>query len=350
MKKISVFLYLLSVVLVSCIQTRTVVTKLESVQDIAVLCGGYISDFNDFSNAHYGICWGESSNPTLRNSNVVETGFKTNTKGEFTVWVRDLLPEHTYYFRAFYAEGQRITYGSVICITTKSTYHDNTCIENAVQDYDGNSYNATKLGDQIWMASNLTTTHYADGTDISISIEYPNENPDNAEQYGYLYFFMDVTRGAYSEENPNPSGVQGICPDGWHLPSLAEWDQLKFYLESHPDQYIEPSGSIAKALASTEGWLASSSYGTPGNDPSTNNSTGFSAMPAGVSRGDGTFLGFQQSAYFAASNTLNFWLDDQPFTASSNASLSNNSTEISTELKKTPYADYWTYSVRCVKN
>ena len=36
-------------------------------------------------------------------------------------------------------------------------------IQNAVQDYDGNTYNAVKLGKQVWMASNLRTTHYAGG-------------------------------------------------------------------------------------------------------------------------------------------------------------------------------------------
>lgn len=345
MKKLSIFLCLLGVLLVSCNQNRTVVTKVESIQDNAVLCGGYISDL-EFSNAHYGICWSESSNPTLKNGTVVETGFRTNKKGNFTVWIRDLLPEHTYYLRAFYYEGQRITYGSVICVTTKAQYHDNTRIENAVQDFDGNSYNATKLGDQTWMASNLKTTHYADGEEVAIS--YPGEDQDNVNQYGYLYYFRAATRGAYSEENPNPSGVQGICPDGWHLPSLAEWDQLKYYLESHEDQYIKPSGSIAKALASTEGWMASTGYGAPGNDPSTNNSTGFSAMPAGVSRGH-DIVDFQQSAYFAATNTLNFWLDNQYCTASSYASLSHNSSGFFNEMLQSA-SHGWRYSVRCVKD
>lgn len=346
MKKLSIFLCLLGVLLVSCNHNRIVVTKVESAQDVAVLCGGYISDYENFSNAHHGICWSESPDPTLKKGNVAETGFRTNKKGEFSIWIRDLLPEHTYYFRAFYADGQTITYGSVICVTTKATYHDNTFIENAVQDYDGNAYNATKLGDQTWMASNLKTTHYADGVDVTFT--YPDGNQDNVNQYGYLYSFKTATRGAYSEENPNPSGVQGICPNGWHLPSLAEWDQLKYYLESHEDQYIKPSGSIAKALASTEGWMASTGYGAPGNDPSTNNSTGFSAMPAGVSRGH-DIVDFQQSAYFAATNTLNFWLDNQYCTASSYASLSHNSSGFFNEMLQSA-SHGWRYSVRCVKD
>lgn len=347
MKKLSIFLCLLGVLLVSCNQNRTVVTKVESIQDNAVLCGGYISDL-EFSNAHYGICWSESSNPTLKNGTVVETGFRTNKKGNFTVWIRDLLPEHTYYLRAFYYEGQRITYGSVICVTTKAQYHDNTRIENAVQDFDGNSYNATKLGDQIWMASNLKTTHYADGTEVP-SVKYPDGNSDNVDQYGYMYTFRTATRNAHSVESPNPSGVQGICPDGWHLPSLAEWEQLTFYLESHPDQYIKPSGSIAKALASTEGWMASTGYGAPGNDPSTNNSTGFSALPAGIHRTNGPEE-FQQMASFSATNTLNFWLDNQYCTASSYASLSNYSSGFFYDMEQSFVANYWIFSVRCVKD
>lgn len=82
----------------------------------------------------------------------------------------------------------------------------------------------------------------------------------------------------------NPSGVLGICPNGWHVPSQAEWQQFMAYLCTQ-ENYVcltdNPSNpGILKALASTSGWEGSSyDICSPYNDPSSNNATGFSALP-----------------------------------------------------------------------
>ncbi len=100
--------------------------------------------------------------------------------------------------------------------------------------------------------------------------------------------------GASSSES-NPSKVQGICPKGWHVPSDAEWDELVDYVENHPEQY---GNSVAKALASNNGcWKESENPGTPGFDQSSNNTTGFSAVPAGYCF-SGDFDSFGRNAYF----------------------------------------------------
>ncbi|MCD4735599.1 MAG: hypothetical protein K8R53_06115, partial [Bacteroidales bacterium] len=106
-----------------------------------------------------------------------------------------------------------------------------------VTDYDGNAYKTTKIGDQIWMAENLNSTHYADGTPLvdgigagDISGDYTTKyyfyyNDDSATYagtYGALYTWAAVMNGASSSDN-NPSGVQGVCPDDWHLPGDVEW-------------------------------------------------------------------------------------------------------------------------------
>jgi len=98
--------------------------------------------------------------------------------------------------------------------------------------------------------------------------------------------------GSSSSSSANPSGVQGICPDGWHVPSDAEWTQLTDYVGSQ-SQYVCGSDNryIAKALAGTTGWHSCTYIYAVGNTPSQNNATGFSALPAGSYRSDYLYFG-----------------------------------------------------------
>lgn len=100
-----------------------------------------------------------------------------------------------------------------------------------------------------------------------------------------------------SSSSANPSGVQGVCPNGWHVPSDAEWTQLTDYVSSQ-SEYVCGSDNtyIAKALAGTTGWSSSTNTCAVGNTPSQNNSTGFGALPAGSYSGSYYFFG--DGAYF----------------------------------------------------
>ena len=160
----------------------------------------------------------------------------------------------------------------------------------SVTDIDGNVYKTVKLGNQVWMAQNLRTTRYADGRKIPLGTTesfddayryYPNNNRANVSKYGYLYNWAAVMNGSASSE-ANPSGVQGICPNGWHVPSDAEWTELTNYVSSQ-SQYVcgSDEDNIAKALASEVGWNNNTENCAVGDNPSTNNATGFSARPAG---------------------------------------------------------------------
>ena len=104
--------------------------------------------------------------------------------------------------------------------------------------------------------------------------------------------------GAVSS-NANPSGVQGVCPTGWHIPSAAEWTQLTDYV-SGQNQYRcgNNSSSIAKALAATTGWYKSSVTCAIGCNLSSNNATNFNALPAGYSQYGTSCFYFDCSASF----------------------------------------------------
>ena len=164
-------------------------------------------------------------------------------------------------------------------------------IPDAVTDIEGHHYDAVQIGSQVWMAQNLRTHRYADSTFIphsnytnggQLQLYYPNNDTNNVEEYGYLYNWKAAVHGETAGSDANPSGIQGVCPDGWHLPSDAEWMQLTDYLIQHHISCGDDATSIAKALASSTGWKASYAECAVGNTPEYNNTTGFSARPAGT--------------------------------------------------------------------
>ncbi len=111
-----------------------------------------------------------------------------------------------------------------------------------VTDIDGNVYNTVQIGNQCWMKENLKTTRDATGNN---STRYCYEgNPDYCNLYGGLYTWAVLMNGAASSNN-SPSGVQGICPTGWHVPSDAEWTQLVDYVvaQGYANNASNPNGS-----------------------------------------------------------------------------------------------------------
>ncbi|MCR5114237.1 MAG: fibrobacter succinogenes major paralogous domain-containing protein [Bacteroidales bacterium] len=188
--------------------------------------------------------------------------------------------------------------------TTQVDPSSEVFIPNAVTDFDGNSYDAVRIGNQVWMASNLRTTHFPNGDAIPGFTTSSNTDPyyvagvTDVVTHGLLYNWPAVMHGA-SSSNANPSGVQGVCPDGWHVPSYAEWMQLNEYCGTQSDWVCggEAVEHIAKSLASDTLWRATNKICAIGNDLTANNASGFSAMPSGYFTGSG-FYGYLDIAGF----------------------------------------------------
>ena len=174
--------------------------------------------------------------------------------------------------------------------TTQTEQFTDGLIPNALVDIDGNHYDAVRLGEQVWMASNLHTSHFANGD----AIPDGGENFSSTEPYRYssgngfldaygLLYNWPATMHGEAASNANPSGVQGICPDGWHLPSHAEWIQLTEYLRSRSEYLCGDAfdQNIAKALAADFWWQPSTEECAVGNDLTANNATDFCVLPAG---------------------------------------------------------------------
>jgi len=161
-----------------------------------------------------------------------------------------------------------------------------------VSDVEGNVYHTVQIGNQCWMKENLRTTKFADSTSIPIGALYTSLDPhyydDNTsfiplEERGYLYNWSAAMHEA-APSTAVPSRVQGICPEGWHLPSEAEWEVLKSYVSSQPEYTCGGNAeNISKALASTQWWESYNGTCNPGDQSVyPNNTTGFGAVPAGT--------------------------------------------------------------------
>lgn len=157
---------------------------------------------------------------------------------------------------------------------------------------DNKIYKKIKIGDQIWMAEDLKADKYADGISLILkedntSIYYSDLNnkfyfkksyyydygisyPINEE--GYYYTWGAVMNNSSSNNN-SPSGVQGICPNGWHVPSSQEFSELSNFIAG--DYEV---GKVGLALRSNYAWNECMYTGT--------NYYGFSALAKGFHYSD----------------------------------------------------------------
>ncbi len=156
---------------------------------------------------------------------------------------------------------------------------------------DSKVYKTVTIGNQVWMAENLaylpsvvgpatesfTEPHYYvygyDGTNVTAA-----KGTTNYNKYGVLY---------------NWPAALTACPEGWHLPSDAEWTQLEEYLIANGYNYdgTTTGNKIAKSMANYSGWNTSTVTGAIGNTdyPEYWNKSGFSALPGGYRFNDGSF-------------------------------------------------------------
>ncbi len=321
-----------------------------SVSDVTAMsatCGGEVTVDGGASVTARGVCWSTSQNPTVSNSHTTD-GSGT---GSFSSSISGLTANTTYYVRAYATNSVGTAYGETVAFTTLSaggtaTIDAKSCPGTpTVTDYDGNVYNTVKIGNQCWMKENLRTTSYSDGTPIEQGTDtsrttaywyYPSGNSGNMSTLGLLYNWAAVMRGSASSSE-NPSGVQGVCPTGWHVPSDSEWTELTDYVSSQSEYACSGTSIyIAKALASTTGWNSFSSNCTVGNTPSDNNATGLGIVPAGYYSGN---YNAATTAYCSSATEYN-----------ENYVYNRNIGFFSSTVNRGNLAKYTALSVRCIRD
>ena len=254
-----------------------------------------------------GFCYDTLPLPTVE-SNVVLVG---TGLGEFEATLTSLPIGKLYFVRAFATNAKGTTYGQQFDFLAG-------CDTKTLTDYDGNVYNTVTIGTQCWMKENLRTTHYSDGWPMEHGITYSstdgyyyypgnNNSTENVVSYGLLYNWPAVMRDEENSESI-PSGVQGVCPEGWHVPSMAELNALADYVSAQTEYLCD--GGIAKSLCDSIGWDEQTTSCTPGYDFHANNLTGFSARGAGVYSGYyHNIRDFQSKCYFWSTtrNSEGYW-------------------------------------------
>jgi len=166
-------------------------------------------------------------------------------------------------------------------------------------DYEGNKYKTVTIGDQVWMAKNLRSTKYDDGTTIDSVWAYDNDDA-NVSIYGRLYNWtaaMKLPPMYLNKEITVNYPHQGVCPTGWHVPSNDEWQELQNY--GGGEEIGKKLKTTGNALDGTGLW--NYDYVEPLGDEGTN-ASGFSAVPGGIRYSDGTFDGLGNGAYFWSSS------------------------------------------------
>jgi uncharacterized protein (TIGR02145 family) len=303
-------------------------TEVTEITQTTATSGGVISFDGGTAITERGICWSETQPPEI-------TDNKTNDgsgTGSYTSAIAGLKANTTYYIRAYATNSNGTGYGSVKSFTTLEEDNGNIVFNpdityGTVTDIDGNTYKTVTLGTQTWMAENLKTTKYNDGTAIPnvtdatawgalITGAYCNYDNDqsNVNTYGQLYNWYAVNTGK-------------LCPAGWHVSSDAEWTTLINYLggETAAGHKLRETGILH--------------WDSP-NEGATNLS-GFTALPGGQRDGGGSFymigvngLWWTATNYSSNNNWAWFWYMDS---ASSN-------------IHRAPVHKKLGNCVRCVKN
>jgi uncharacterized protein (TIGR02145 family) len=179
--------------------------------------------------------------------------------------------------------------------------------DGTATDQDGNSFEWIDYGTQDWAIENAEAVTYRDGTPIPQVTD--NTAWTSLTTGAWCYYYNDPTKGklynlyavaGIHDNDPNTPNKE-LAPEGWHVPSDAEWTTLEEYLITNGYNYdgTTTGNKIAKAMASNTGWNNSNDTGAIGNDQSSNNSSGFNAFPDGARNNYGEF--------YDEGYVINFW-------------------------------------------
>jgi len=184
--------------------------------------------------------------------------------------------------------------------------------DGTATDQDGNTFEWINYGTQDWAIENAEVVIYRDGTAIP---QVTDESAwENLTTGAWCYYDNDSTKGklynwyaiaGIHDDDPNTPNKE-FAPDGWRVPTDAEWTTLENYLITAGYNFDDNTteNKIAKSMASTTGWTNSVYEGSPGNNQYDNNNSGFNAYPKG-------HLGGSNASFYLYSSDAFFWSSSQ---------------------------------------
>ena len=231
-----------------------------------------------------GVCWSTNNNPTIDDNKIGPTSGVLS----FYCNISSLTPNTTYYTRAFATNSAGTAYGNEVSFTTRSDaiIFNPSLTYGSLSDADGNSYKTVQIGSQVWVAENLKTTVYNDGTPIPLVTG--NVNWPALSTPGYCWFNNDAyyKNSVGALYNWYAINTSKICPIGWHVPIDAEWTTLTDYLGG------ESIGGVKIKEVGMSHWTDPT--------PEATNESGFTALPSGA-RDPGGYFSFSWHAFWWSS-------------------------------------------------
>lgn len=265
-------------------------SEVTDITSYSATCGGFSIDPADTPISAKGIRYGTNQSGIYdsRSSFSIEEG---SGDSDFTSTMTGLIMDTVYYVTAYATNASGTAYGEIKSFRTDSIPAPINFSQDvnygSVTDFDGNSYKTITIGTQTWMAENLKTTHYNDGSEIPLVVEeaewsfsgthgycwYKNDEANYKDVYGALYKMFAVS-------------TDKLCPAGWHVPTDEEWTVLADYLGGS-----DVAGGKMKETGYTH-WI--------GTNEGATNESGFTALPGGLRSSDGTFGLLGSSGYYWA--------------------------------------------------
>jgi uncharacterized protein (TIGR02145 family) len=200
------------------------------------------SDMGLGSVTERGICISKNANPTISDKKI-----SSNSTGSVIVGqIVGLLSGGTYHIRAYQKN------------TANQVYSDNVAIQMPVKDIDGNSYTTVKIGNQVWMAQNLKTTKFRDGTPIAYFDKTQKagwEASGSTQTPAYCWIFGEASTYTYANDTWNQgtdkvaksygayynwftgADKRNLAPEGWHVPTKAEFITLIAAVGGNTDDF-----------------------------------------------------------------------------------------------------------------
>lgn len=284
------------------------------ITNTTALSGGRVLSDGGATITSRGVVWSTSDYPTTSDN-------KTNDgtgAGSYTSLVTGLEPGTNYYLRAYATNSKGTTYGSIMTFETL-----NLVTGTFTDDRDGNVYNWVEIGDQKWMAENLRYLPFIfDPATGSGSADHPH-------YFVYDYTGSDVNEAKETEAYQlygvlyNYKAAVEACPEGWHLPSDAEWTTLVNFVGGE----LIAGGKLK--IAGTSYWETPNSGAT--------NEYGFFALPGGARSFGGIFTYAEKMGNWWSSTEVN------PTTVWYRYMHYNNA-----RTDRAYYGKIWGLSVRCV--
>lgn len=254
-------------------QGMVTTSSLFDIRSNSAKCGGNVLADGGSQIVARGVCWSTSANPTIALTTKTNDGA---TQGAFTSNITGLQPNTFYYVRAYVSTSAGITqYGAQI----------------SFQTYMYTAMESVTIGSQIWALKDLDVARYRNGDPITQGADlntwsnattgawrwWLNDSARYAATYGRFYNWYAV------------NDARGLCPAGWHVPSVNEWYTLATYLGG-----LDVAGGKMKST---------SSWDSPNTDAT--NSSGFSGLPTKRITCEGKFVISEEKREVA------FWCSDE---------------------------------------